>query len=102
MQRNSRVSEHFDTKSLIKLASPALHDIVILEKRRPFGVSNNIRAAYRTLPVKERDPVSLGEFGGTSHSSVTWPKVSGARIERFSREGKEQIRLRTSWCGVEE
>ena len=66
--------EHPDTKSVIaRRSSSQTHDDAIILKLRSFGRSNNRRATW-LIPwfaiYNSRDPVSLGEARGGSHSSA--------------------------------
>ena len=93
------MSEHLDTKSIVDLRSSVRDSIVILVKWGPPGRLINRRMAVR-IPVnrlRSRDPVSLGEVEGVSHTSLLCARVSNARS---SRRGKEQIISKTSG-GVE-
>jgi hypothetical protein len=95
MFRDSRVSEHLDTKSVIDLTSSLRHDVSILAKRRPPGRLSNRRAAGRIAPraTSSREPVSLGEVEGVSHASPPRLRKTNARS---SRRGKEQISSKIS------
>jgi hypothetical protein len=95
MVRDSKVSEHFDTRPVVDSKSSLKHAIVILAKWRPPGRSNNRRVAGRILSIafRSREPVSLGEVEGVFHTSL--PRL-GKINARSSRRGKEQMRSKTS------
>src|SRR5258705_7961041 len=96
MSRDSRVSEHIDTKSVNDPESSPLHDTVILAKRRPSGNSNN-RCVAKWIPptaLSSRDPVSLGDVEGAFHPAASWDRRETSI--RSSRRGKEQTRSKTS------
>jgi len=72
MAIDSMVSEHLDTKPGIHPV-PSLENVMLmLEKCRPPGRSNNRRAMERAVlgVLKSRVPVSLGEVEGLFHSLV--------------------------------
>ena len=99
--KDSTVPEHLDIKSDIgSRASPETFPEMIFVKLRPFGRSNNRRATWSIPSVTKcnsRDPVSLGEVRGASHSSVPFSqkRVFGVRS---SRRGKEHRRPKTLEC----
>lgn len=95
--RDSRVSEHLDTKFVVNLRSLLRHNTVIFVKWRPSGRSNNRHAAEPALPsnIRSRDPVSFGEVKGGSHSPTSSSEEMKTNV-RSSRGGKEQIRLKIS------
>jgi len=73
ISRDSRVSEHLDTKSIVDSAASLKHHTAILEKWRSPGRSHN-RHTTDWIPdsdCKQRDPVSLGEVEGAFHPSVS-------------------------------
>src|ERR1700753_976396 len=102
MRRDFRVSEHLNTKSAVDCASVSGHVIEMLEKWRPPGRSNNRRTSGRTPPsIRSRSsPVSFGEVKGMVHSPFG-SSLAREISDRSSREGKEQIRLKTSEGGAE-
>jgi len=95
--RDSKVSEHFDTKSVADLKSSPMHVTVILAKWRPSGKFNNRRVVEWIPPLtaRFRDLVSLGDVEGGLHPTV--PSSGQKSINsRSSRRGKEQMRSKTS------
>jgi hypothetical protein len=95
MLRDSRVSEHLETKSIVDLTSSLRHAIVTLVKWRPPGRPSNRRTAGRISPMalSSREPVSFGEVEGVFHTSLPrWGRINA----RSSRRGKEQMRSKTS------
>jgi hypothetical protein len=93
--RDSRVSEHLDTKSVVDSTSSSRHASVILAKRRSPRRANNPYTAGRMppIPLSSRDPVSLGEVEGVFRAPSPLLRATNARS---SRRGKEQIRSNTS------
>jgi hypothetical protein len=89
MLRDSKVSEHLDTKSIVGPTPSPRHATVILAKWRPSGRSTNRRTAERIslIVLRSRDPVSLGEVEGVFHISVSLPglRENNARSLRKGR-----------------
>ena len=93
MVRDTKVSEHSDTKFVAESASSSKKGKVILEKWRPPGRVNNRRVTERTSPnvLNLRYPVSLGDVKGVFDP---FAPLSGGRAinARSSRRGNEQTR----------
>ena len=104
MPRDSRVSEHLDTKSIANPTSWKEADSTIIRlKCRPFGRSNNPWITDFIPPCihNSRDPFNLGEVRGLIHVSGGWrARVTNARS---SRRGKEQMRSKAleTWMELE-
>jgi len=97
MLRDSRVSEHLDTKLITGSAPSMGNPNEILVKRRPFGRAHNRCVTERISQVvlRYRDPVDLGDVDGGFHPSASvleW-RLTNARS---SRRGKEQTRSKIS------
>ena len=67
--KDSKVSEHLDTKSTAGWVSTTLDPIVILVKWRPLGRARNLDTMEwnSQLTLRSRDPVSLGDVEGAFH-----------------------------------
>lgn len=93
MLRDSRVSEHLDTKSVVDSMSWAENNhTTILLKCRPFGRSNNrwVTDQFHPPMHKSRVPVNLGDVGGLAQGS--WRRAVRETNARSSRWGREQMR----------
>ena len=104
MERDSKVSEHLSTKSLVHSMSSIRHDIEMQEKWRPPGRSNNRHTSGRILAqcaLNWRVPVSFGEVEGTANPP-SGSFCAKENSDKSSREGKEQMKLKTSEDGGEE
>ena len=95
--RDSKVLEHFNTKSIIDVVSFVRSVKSILRKWRSPGRPHNQRAMEGSTPVIRRDPVNLGGVEGEIHSPVSsfWHCTNA----KSSRRGKEEMKLKISESG---
>ena len=101
--KDSRVSQQADTKVVIDSKSSARHPTKMLAKWRPPGRATNRRMSDRIPPpiTRQRAPVNFGDVDGRVDVSASSSPSPIDISERASREGKEQMKLKTSEDGME-
>ena len=101
MARDSRVLRQAETKPVIDSESSGRHPTQISVKWRPPGraINRNTLDFIPHLITRRRNPVNLGDVDGKV--DVPAPPFPVDATNRSSREGKEQMRSKTSEDGME-
>ena len=103
MERVSRVSEHFNTKTFVRPASLTWHvNNILVKRKQPFGRPSNPCTKERTLPSMRRVPVSFGGVEGAFRGYVVTAVslVERRCNSRSLRRGREWIKLKICEGGM--